>query len=218
MTTPILSTDLQTLRTAFYRAQQEMNQALDTSVESIFFGTEAERAEADAIYQAAFTRYSMALTALHTVVRASQAAKAALKANAPHFSLTPADYRKRYAGEIKFWNASEGWGYVSVEGQPDASIREAEFLGLAPFVMTKGAHVTFNLGHGKTRAVALNVCVIGHETSEAEYRDHLAAAARLEAQREMNQAAAKSGLADIIARNKAWHEARKPKESKDATR
>jgi hypothetical protein len=67
---------------------------------------------------------------------------------------------------------------VSVAGQKDASIREDAFLGVAPFNITKGACLTFALTQGKTRGVAVKVCVIGHAESEAEYRDHLDASKR----------------------------------------
>jgi cold shock CspA family protein len=96
----------------------------------------------------------------------------------PHFSLESTDNRKRYEGVVSHWNAQGGWGYVSVAGQKDASIREDAFLGVAPFNITKGARLTFTLTQGKTRDVAAKVCVIGHAESESEYRDHLDASKR----------------------------------------
>jgi cold shock protein len=114
-------------------------------------------------------------------------------------------------GSIKYVNTVKGFGFITpdITGTPDVCFFFDQLRGNAARVPLKGERVVYEEGIGKKGPIATTVYVLADEQACQEYQADLEAHERFAAQRRKAALDQIESTARLIARNAAWHAARK---------
>lgn len=114
-------------------------------------------------------------------------------------------------GTIKYVNVSQGYGFITpaIAGTPDVCFFFDQLRGNAARMPQKGEKVIYEEGVGKRGPIATTVYNLADPLACEDHQADIETAERLQSARRkaaMDQLEAKARL---IARNAAWHAARK---------
>lgn len=126
---------------------------------------------------------------------------------------------EQFNGAIKYVNPSKRFGFItpSVSGKPDIFFSFDQLRGNAARLPQRGEKVVYEEGSSKRGPVCTTVYNMADPLACEDYLADLETAQRLAAAKQLAMEGQKAFLADLIERNKAWHEARTPSPHKAAS-